>query len=132
MLMFVVTTFLLVYFFTPSRTINNKGSRELALNWRNELTALADPESAAVRNNGITTRRYSNGEWVMGKCQNSHSDADGGGTVVLKDSRGEIRIYFGHVCGKGALSALFRGGSDLNSLYEYMRNDCQFTEQHFD
>ncbi len=72
---------------------------------------------------------YPNGEWVVGVAKDSHalySRLTGGGTVVLKDSRGRVRCFFGHVCGSGNIGY----ASNVDSLDAFDAHLAQqFTEQ---
>ena len=67
-----------------------------------EMEGIPNPDSALLRNPDWFAIRCLNGEWVFGHGINSHGLGPGHGTLVVKDSRGRIRIYFGHVCGPNA------------------------------
>lgn len=94
---------------------NNRGSPELAAEWRDALLAAAGPDEAAAADPDIVVLRFPNGEWVFGKSQDSHGIwRRGGGTLVVRDSRGRVRAFFGHMCGPRYLA--FEFGSDYPSL----------------
>ena len=58
---------------------------------------------------------------MIGIAQNSHGlFSRGGGTIVVKDSRGDIRAFFGHVCGPRYLHTFFRDAPDLDRFYARM------------
>jgi hypothetical protein len=80
---------------------------------------VADPEEARRRYSGVAAKRFDNGEWVFGVCRDSHAYRDGG-TVVIKDSTGAVRAFFGHVCGGHFLEGGLR---DAKSLAEFSGPD---------
>lgn len=49
---------------------------------------------------------FEKGDWIAVAYANSHGKNPAGGTVVLRDSNGIIRVYFGHVCGSPYLDGL--------------------------
>lgn len=82
------------------------------------LEPIPDPEAGRGCDPEFSFRRFPNGEWVMGVARDSHAPLSlylGGGTVVLKDSRGRVRCFLGHVCGPGRLANI-EGLSGLDSL----------------
>ena len=97
---------------------SDAGSPELAAEWRAELAGYTTPEDAIAADPEIEHVTFSNGDWLIGRAQNSHGMwRRGGGTVVIKDSNGGSRVYFGHVCGGGFLSWGFGEHGDLDSFY---------------
>jgi hypothetical protein len=92
------------------------GSPKYAEKWRSELARFNDPESATSRHSAIAAKRFANGEWIFGVCKNSHRYRDGG-TIVVKDSRGNVRAFFGHVCGDLMLSHGFQQAQSLDEFY---------------
>ncbi len=76
-----------------------------AVKLRPVVEAMPEPvESFGDRDKQTVGIRFPNGEWVTGVTKDSHglySEWFGGGTVVLKDSSGRVRCFFGHVCGVG-------------------------------
>jgi hypothetical protein len=93
-----------------------EGSPDYAHQWRDALKDLADPEAAQSAYPDIIWKRFDNGEWIFGVCSDSHS-SHRGGTIVVKDSTGQVRAFFGHVCGPRWLErALLHG---LKSLDEF-------------
>jgi hypothetical protein len=104
--------------------VNDRGSSELAAKWKAELTEYSSPDVAQARNPDVIVIRFGNGEWVFGLCRNSHGAwTRGGGTVVVKDSKGQIRAFFGHVCGD-CLGAFWETTS-LDLYYQKTLN-CEF------
>ncbi|MGL4465445.1 MAG: hypothetical protein ACRC1K_25115 [Planctomycetia bacterium] len=96
------------------------GSPAEAARLRVKLEPVTDPDSGLGIDREYVTKRFPNGEWIAAICRRSHdwmSYFKGGGTVVLKDSRGRIRAFFGHCCGgEGGLGMTF---SRSNSLDEF-------------
>jgi hypothetical protein len=90
------------------------GSPAFAEKWRARLQPIGDPDSATALYSDIEVVRFKDGDWVIGVSDDSHA-SPWGGTVVVKDSTGATRAFFGHVCGPGFLSkrlskAPFTGG----------------------
>jgi hypothetical protein len=108
------------------------GSPEYAARWRAVLEPLPDPETAQASHPEVMGRRFPNGEWAFGVDRDSHRFKDGG-TIVVKDSTGRVRAFFGHVCGSGRLGGWLR---EANSLEEFYNSDqwrvFQFHEHQFD
>jgi hypothetical protein len=68
-----------------------------------EMEPYPDPDTALQHHPEWAAVRLKNGEWVFGHGLNSHDYfLRGRGTWVGKDSRGRVRIFFGHVCGTNA------------------------------
>jgi len=77
------------------------GSMAKAQQLRPQVEAVPGPESLPSDRNWAAVK-CANGEWILGISTSSHdmySSWFGGGTVVLKDSRGRVRCFLGHVCG---------------------------------
>lgn len=107
----------------------DRGSPELAGEWRADLETYATPEDASQADPTIQIVKFENGDWVMGRAQNSHGFWHrGGGTMVIKDSRGKIQAFAGHVCGPNFLS--FAQKPSLDAFYKYLE-DCEFVELDF-
>lgn len=80
--------------------ISDRGSTRLATEWRAKLRAFPSYEQAKQHDPEIQGRQFRNGEWVFGYARDSHDLWHrGGGTLVVRDSRGNMRVFFGHVCG---------------------------------
>jgi hypothetical protein len=76
------------------------GVPSVARRLKAEMEPISDPETAVREHPDWFALRFPNGEWVFGRGINSHDVfRHGRGTLVVKDSRGQIRIFFGHVCG---------------------------------
>ncbi len=75
-----------------------EGSPEYARQWGRVLRGIPDPESAKASVSEISVKRFENGEWIIGISYDSHA-SPAGGTIVLRDSTGRVRAFFGHVCG---------------------------------
>jgi hypothetical protein len=108
-----------------------KGSPEYAAQWRDALTQFSDPDHAAAKHPEVSVQRFHNGEWVFGVCRDSHSHADGG-TIVVKDSNGKVRAFFGHVCGGGFLDGRMALTHSLSEFYQFFETgQFEFREYHF-
>lgn len=58
---------------------------------------------------------FPDGRWIACAHADSHGEP-GGGTIVSRDSSGEIHIFFGHVCGR-----LYAKGETLEEFYTSLR-----------
>lgn len=100
---------------------SDAGSPELAAEWRDDLAEYSTPDDATANNPDIEHVAFPNGEWFVGRAQDSHGMwRRGGGTVVIKDSNGETHVFFGHVCGGRFLSWGFGDHANLTSFYARM------------
>ena len=52
----------------------------------------------------------------------SHSSSEGG-TIVVRDSRGQIRCFMGHVCGEQLVYRSFKNYENLDELYNKCLED---------
>lgn len=83
-----------------------------------EMSEFDDPDAAIAAHPDWYAKRFSTGEWVFGHGIDSHGFGIGAGTTVVKDSRGRVRVYFGHVCGtNGPLEWI--AGYQTSSLAEF-------------
>lgn len=112
---------------------SDAGSPELAQEWRVEFNQYATYQEAEAADPTIEVVKFDNGEWLIGRAQNSHGIwRRGGGTVVVKDSNGDTRAFLGgHVCGDGFLSWGFGERVDLTSFYGRVAENG-FKEYSFD
>jgi hypothetical protein len=60
-------------------------------------------------------KSFPDGRWIACAHADSHGEP-GGGTIVSRDSSGEIHIFFGHVCGR-----LYARGETLEEFYASLR-----------
>jgi len=67
-----------------------------------ETEQFDDPEQAAVAHPKWFSHRFRNGDWIFGYGVDGHGYHVGHGTLVVKDSRGRSRVFFGHICGENA------------------------------
>jgi hypothetical protein len=88
-----------LWFLREQFAISDSGSPKLAREWAAQLEPFNDVDAAKASNDQISGQSFSNGEWVFGLSQNSHGSPRTGGTLVVKDSRQGVRVFFGHVCG---------------------------------
>jgi len=63
-------------------------------------------------------RSFPDGRWIACAYADSHGDR-GGGTIVTRDSSGEIHTFLGHVCGD-----LHAKGETLEEFYASLREYC--------
>ena len=97
---------------------SDAGSPELAAEWRDELASYESPQTAMLADAAIEHVTFDNGDWLIGRAQDSHGMwRRGGGTMVVFDSNGESRVFFGHVCGSGFIGCGFIEHADLQSFY---------------
>jgi hypothetical protein len=106
-----------------------EGSARRAEVWRERLRTIPDPDTARAIGPKVVSKRFADGEWVFGVCEDSHMNPDGG-TVVLKDSRGRLRAFFGHVCGSDFLDDLLQHMGSLDGMYKKL-SEWQFGEYLF-
>lgn len=107
---------------------SNEGSPALAVEWRDHLAQFPDPVAARANDPEVIVLRFENGEWVFGRTQSSHGIwRQGRGTMVVRDSSGRTRAFFGHVCGSGHLAPFNPDLPDLAEFYEQLRKN-KFTE----
>jgi hypothetical protein len=101
----------------PAPFKRGEGSTSYARMWRERFESIEDPETAQAKFDEVIVKRFQNGEWIFGVCADSHSSIHGG-TVVVKDSRGNTHVYFGHVCGPKALEIALGPLRSLDGFYE--------------
>jgi hypothetical protein len=97
-----------------------EGSARRAEVWQERLRDVPDPDAARQAFPVVVWKRFGSGEWVFGVCEDSHMNPNGG-TIVLKDSRGRLRAFFGHVCGRDFLEQLLQHTDSLDGLYDELR-----------
>jgi hypothetical protein len=118
------------------------GSRKYARQWREQLLACQSLEEVKQHFNCFVLehnskiyvtekvagrpwallKSFPDGRWIACAHADSHSQP-GGGTVVSRDSSGEIHIFFGHVCG-----TLPVRGETLEDFYRHLRGLNDFKE----
>lgn len=108
----------MVLFMIPSTWIlgMGRGSPEHAQKWREAFADITDPEMAKARYPEVACKRFKNGEWIFGISEDSH-ESPSGGTMVVKDSTGRTRVFFGHVCGPGFLQFMLKTPVSLEEFY---------------
>lgn len=94
----------------------------------NALAAVPTPEDAERTFEDCVAIRFSNGEWACCVGINSHSWKRARDTVEVRDSRGQTRVFIGHVCGPRFMSTYASPGViNLDQLYSGLVGDG-FTE----
>ena len=119
--LFLVATPVLVFVW-GMKTTGGTGSMAEAQKLRPRVAAIPGPDSLPAGDRDYRALRFPNGEWVVGVATDSHAlfaEYTGGGTVVTKDSRGRVRCFFGHVCGKGAALSPEAPSARAKSLDEF-------------
>jgi len=88
-----------------------------------EATNSAEEAEATIADCG--TVRFPSGEWVTGVGVNSHSSKRAKGTLVLRDSRGQVKSFVGHVCGRRWMPGYFptnhRDFTNLEAFYAFLK-----------
>ena len=98
---------------------SDRGYPELAAEWRSLLGRFEEPDSASAENKRIWVIHCDNGEWIFGVAQGSHGLwRRGGGTVVTKDSNGDMRSCRGHVCSPYGSPFEECASADLAAVYK--------------
>ena len=108
-------------FFEASRTSRHQyreGVPSAARKLIAEMDAIDDPDAAVALHTDWFQHRFSNGEWIFGHGIDSHGlSMAGQGTLVIKDSRGRTRVFFGHVCGtNGGFPWILRYANTLDEM----------------
>lgn len=109
------------------------GSADAAKELIREIKILG-PDSEPLPISGYATKKYDNGEWIVGVGKDSHgffAKLNGGGTLVVKDSRGDIRCFLGHVCGPGGLRDRLSCTMSLDDFYKELIEWDTFGELRF-
>jgi hypothetical protein len=75
----------------------NRGLPSAGRRLKAEAEAVPNLETALDRHPDWATLRFANGEWVVWRSLSSTTFQIGGGTAVVRDSRGRVRVYFGFV-----------------------------------
>jgi hypothetical protein len=108
---------LIIYLLIPTDNSDRaRGSPEYAAHWRTVFNGYSDPDSAKAAQPEIVSKRFANGEWAFAIDRDSHAFRDGG-TVVIKDSKGRVRAFFGHVCG-AVIDRILRNADSLDGVYK--------------
>ena len=87
------------------------GSESYAKEWSEKLNEFDDPNILKEQYPNLKFKEYDDGNWIIGICKDSHSSMFGG-TIVLRDSTGTVKSYFGHVCGNHYLGRTIKGSGD--------------------
>ena len=116
------------------------GSRRYARQWRTQLLACNSLDEVKQHFNCLIFERspggggtkirvtetvtgrpsallkdFPDGRWIACAHADSHSEP-GGGTIVSRDSSGEVHVFFGHVCGN-----VIAYGDTLDEFYRSLR-----------
>lgn len=100
------------------------GSTYYAQKWASQFKAWDKPETAKANCPRVASRTFPNGEWLYGVFEDSHSSKFFGGTIVIRDSKGRIRCFFGHVCG-GHYLTLLSLSSEAKTLDDFYKLDLR-------
>jgi hypothetical protein len=88
------------------------GSVKYSRLWRGRFVDLSAVQAARSAFPQVRAREFENGEWILLVSDNSHGDP-WGGTVVTKDSKGEVKTFYGHVCGRADTGSESKSLSDV-------------------
>jgi hypothetical protein len=127
---YFILTFVLINFFMFD------GSMWYARKWKQRFDAcstLADitnrfeyldvtGQNIGTTSSMLTLLTFSNDNWLVMRCSNSHG-TPWGGTVVTRDSTAKTRVFFGHVCGSMTLR-----GNSLEEAYSNLVWHATFKE----
>lgn len=138
----VVAVFLMfVWLVASARPRMGSGSRKYARQWRKQLLACQSldevkqhfncfviesgaskyvTEKIAGRPQALL-KAFPDGRWIACAHEDSHCyRLPGSGTIVTRDSLGEVHIFFGHVCGEA-----YAKGETLEEFYASLREYCR-------
>lgn len=96
---------------TPAR-------QEFALKWRATIKCYPEPELARAKQREIVARRFDTKEWVFGVCRDAQGITDGG-ALVVKDSTGQTRVFFGQGCLSSTLPLMMLESKSLADFYSH-------------
>ncbi len=121
---------------------NGRGSRKYARQWRKQLLACQSLDEVKQHFNCFMIgegphpdemervagqpwaliKSFPDGRWIACAHEDSHCyRLPGSGTIVTRDSSGEVHIFFGHVCG-----VLYAKGETLEEFYASLREYCRY------
>ena len=88
------------------------------------LQAVSSPEEAENAIKRCGTVHFPNGEWVTGIGIDGHSQRRAKNTLVVRDSRGQVKAFVGHVCGPNWMPRYFPPNhpsfSTLEAFYVFL------------
>jgi hypothetical protein len=120
-----------VLYMAVAADINDSGSPRLAKEWKSKLEGINSLDEAKQQDPEILGQAFRNGDWVFGYARDSHNCWHrGGGTLVVKDCRGDVHVFFGHVCGPHC-GCEFENPAihNLDEFYKDLRDHWGFVEQ---
>lgn len=106
------------------------GSTWLARRWVRRFQDIKSAQEASAKYK-VAQRDFADGSWIFGVAVGSHGNP-WGGTVVTRDSTGQTRVFFGHVCVSGAplLIALKKAECEtLSAAYSNLMSNGRMKEQ---
>lgn len=112
-------------------TSGDSNSKEEAVRLKAIVESIPDPKSGEGIHREYAYKQFKNGEWILGIGRDSHawmSKYRGGGVMVVKDNKGKVRCFFGHVCGPDALEMHLGGTKSVDDFYTKMLTGKEFTE----
>lgn len=95
------------------------------------LKAIDSPDATLTDDAEFSAHRFENGEWMVALSRSSHAYKSkwlGGGTIVVKDSRGQVRSFMAHVCGEKLPYICATHSKDLDGFYKFLRSQAEFRE----
>ena len=118
-------------FFVYIFTTGGEGSLIVAQQLKSKLDEVPNPEAGEGCDSEYFWHRFPDGEWIIGITRDSHgffSKYRGGGTVVMKDSRGAIHCYLGHTCGSMFPKDFAQSAKGFDHFLKLMRDETGMTE----
>lgn len=112
-------------------TSGGEGSIPEAERMASKLRTIDSPETSLTDDAEVSSHRFENGEWICALSRSSHgfmSKYRGGGTMVIKDSRGRVRCFMGHICGESFPNVSANLSKDLDGFDSFLQNSGEFRE----
>ena len=125
-ILLILGLFGLSFFFWYHFTMGN-GSKSFAYQWYKKLkniNYIQDFKYIQDKYPFLLLHKFpENDQWIIGICDDSHS-SPWGGTIVIHDSEGKTRCFFGHVCGNNFLHIVLLNVKNIKELYIFfIKND---------
>ena len=115
-------------FVLRGRDGSSGGLPSVARRLKSEMAQIPDPDTAIRLHPDWAALRFADGEWVFGHGMGATGFRIGHGTIVLKDSRGRIRVYFGIVSGSNGPFHMWGNAKGLDEFDMWLRESTEFRE----
>lgn len=129
----IIILILIILIFICIQILPGRGSKYYAHKWYTIFQKIDSIEKAKREYPDISIYKISDGEWIFGISDDSHASIFGG-TIVVRDSKGNVRCFFGHVCGEKFINAIFFQSKinlrykGINGVYKIILEKIQFDE----